>query len=310
MSSLAMIVALGAAGCSAEFTPATLVDEARVLGAEVLVVGDPLRTNPRPGEAADVRFEVVFAGAEQPLSWAFIACVPEPTQFGEPRCAAGTTAPSLQLEPAFGAPGLRVDVPDEATLAGARSMLVLGAICAEGPVNLDREALRACADEAGVGSVVALELRLDRDGQANAAPHFATLELDGVSLEYVPPADAAATGCSGGDAPAIPWQEDVLELKLTAAPGSRETFSALRGVPPAPTQRTEDLQVSLLTTAGSFERLFDFFDDRNAEVAQDWTPPALDDVAVDGTLVRFTFTLRDGRGGFDAATRAICLLPP
>lgn len=298
------------AGCSNDFTPATLVDHARILGARIEVVGDRTRSNPAPLESADVSWLVAFPAEPEPLSWAFIVCVPEPTSFGAPRCAANVGAPAIQLAPAFAVPTLHIDVPDAATLGDANELLVLGSICAKGQVNVDVEARTACADPEDYGTLVVLQVPIERDGMANTSPAFDGVLLDGTVLDYVAPGDAAATGCAGGDAPEITWREEIATIELSMIDGSRETYSELRGVPPEPTPRTEDLQVENLTTAGEIDQHFAFFDDRNPIVALEWTLPLLADVAADGTLARFTFTMRDGRGGFAFTQRAVCVVAP
>jgi len=305
---LLAVVAL--AGCSNDFTSATLVDHARVLGARIEVVGDSTRSNPAPLESADVSWLITYPAQPEPLSWAFIVCVPEPTSFGEPSCAANIGAPTIQLEPALAVPTLHIDVPDEATLGDASQLLVLGSICANGQVNVDVEARAACADPEDYGTLVVLQVPIDRDGMANQNPAFDGVMLDGAALDYVAPSDAAATGCAGGDAPTITWREDVAPAELSAVDGSRETYSELRGVPPEPTPRTEDLQVENLTTAGEMDQHFAFFDDRNPTLSLEWTLPLLEEVAADGTLARFTFTMRDGRGGFAFTQRAVCVVAP
>jgi hypothetical protein len=53
--------------------------------------------------------------------------------------------------------------------------------------------------------------------------------------------------------------------------------------------------------------------DDEAEISFRWTPPEkgedLSSIPDSGRLVRFSFTLRDGRGGVDFSSREVCLLP-
>jgi len=308
--SLATLGALSASGCSNNFRPASLVNHARPLGARVEVVGDPTRSTPRPGESVNVRFLVGFPAEDQTLSWAFFTCVPVSTSFGAPQCAHGVGAPAGQLEPVLGAPHVELTIPDEATLGGANQLVMLGSICAQGQVNTDPTVQTACVDPDGDGTIVTLQVPIERDGMSNHHPSFDAVSLNDAVLDYVAPVNAPATGCAGGDAPQIVWSQDVVALTLTAVDGSRETYTVDRGAPPVATDITEELLVEDLSTAGAIDLHFAFFDDLHDVIDLEWTLPLLPDVAGDGSLVRFTFTMRDGRGGFDFISRAVCLVAP
>ena len=307
---LASLGALSASGCSNNFRPASLVNHARVLGARIEVLGDPTRSNPRPGESATVRWLVGFPAEEQTLSWAFLTCVPEATSYGVPQCAHAVGAPALQLEPALGAPHVELAIPNEATLGDANQLLMLGSICAQDQVNTDPTVQAACANPDGDGTIVTLRVPIERDGMTNHNPSLDAVTLNDEVLDYMAAPDAPGTGCAGGDAPQIVWSEDVVALALTAVDGSRETYTVNRGAPPVATDVLEDLLVEDLSTAGEIDLHFAYFDDLNPTIDLEWTLPALAEVAADGTLVRLTFTMRDGRGGFDFIQRAVCVVAP
>jgi hypothetical protein len=77
----------------------------------------------------------------------------------------------------------------------------------------------------------------------------------------------------------------------------------------------ESLEFTVFATDGEMERrftLFNRFDDDELvdgffEDSLEWDPGAADDVRSGGKIVRFFITLRDGRGGFDMATRVVCV---
>jgi hypothetical protein len=71
---------------------------------------------------------------------------------------------------------------------------------------------------------------------------------------------------------------------------------------------TEEIQVSWLADGGGYETSFSFISEPANSVLTSWQPPA--GVPDDGQLVRFTFVIRDGRGGTDWAERGLCILSP
>jgi hypothetical protein len=72
----------------------------------------------------------------------------------------------------------------------------------------------------------------------------------------------------------------------------------------------EALQFSHYTTAGQTSRAFSAVeptDPASEPETLDWAPPALDTIPAGGRLVRFTWVVRDLRGGFGRADRALCV---
>ena len=76
----------------------------------------------------------------------------------------------------------------------------------------------------------------------------------------------------------------------------------------AETAVIEEIQVSWLTDGGDLERTFSFITDPARSVLTQWQP--FPDAPEDGSLVRLTFVIRDGRGGTDWVERGLCVLPP
>ena len=78
------------------------------------------------------------------------------------------------------------------------------------------------------------------------------------------------------------------------------------------TSGREVVTLSHFTSGGELERQFSAWEGdgvawpEGAEL--EWTPTEIGP-ATDGTLVRFWFVARDGRGGLAYTTRAVCVVP-
>jgi hypothetical protein len=68
---------------------------------------------------------------------------------------------------------------------------------------------------------------------------------------------------------------------------------------------SEQLWIAHLTTKGKFSRAKSVLSKENRRVDVDWSPPT--EVPEGGSVVRFFFTIRDHRGGFDSTERAVCV---
>ncbi|HEX5656347.1 MAG TPA: hypothetical protein VFX59_04090, partial [Polyangiales bacterium] len=110
-------------------------------------------------------------------------------------------------------------------------------------------------------------------------------------------------------------------LRARFDPSDREDYSYVLQVNGRPETRTgrEALTLTHQVTlqAGKLNRFDSKLDsgdpDSEAEISFRWTPPEkgndLESIPDSGRLVRFSFTLRDERGGIDFTTREVCLLP-
>jgi len=316
----AAVAAAAAAGCDDTLPKSYLIEKTRVLGASVEVGGDPAVAEPRPGETAHVTWLVAEPGDPAPLGWAFAACAPRPTREGVPECAGGA------LTPAFGStrpPVLDVSVPAADALEGARSLLVLGAICANGTPTFDVASMSATCRATGVDPeqiLVSLTIPIALDGETpNRTP---TLDDDVIALGDTPwpaPADLAALpleGCAEGPAdPAVPRvaaSAGTQKVRVTLSADDREAITITRGDPPVSTATLETLQLSHFATGGNLDRQFSVIEASDTsdplEVEVDWDPPAAADVSPRGTLIRFHFVLRDLRGATTWTPRTLCAM--
>ena len=310
--SIILVVAGLLVGCDGEFTPATLVTEPRVIGARAVVDGDPTLAWPSAGDSVSVVFDVAFPGAAQPLSWALVGCPLAPSAFGVEQCG----GEPLGIGIADGAvPQLDLSIP--ADTAEGTSFLVTGVICYSGTPATDLEAQPSEACVGGTGQVVAFVLPVATADSANRHPELAdALLLDGSAWTYSPASDISDQGClSVAEVPqrsvsALLSGSEMGELRISASVSatSLEMYQAERGDPPMTVTEIEDVLLANHSTAGTFEGRFAFFEDGDLSNEFGWEPPA-DGVSADGQLVRFYFTLRDGRGGAALITRALCLAP-
>ncbi len=341
-SLIALTLVALAAGCAPDLTSSSLLVRSRPLAAKVTVVTEPTRSNPAPGETADV--ELFFGDpAEKPArTWFFLVCEPLQTSFGTPICANFPTDPAqwatfpwpgfalettLQTTRPFAPPRVPFTVPAAGTLmAGTTELLMMGAVCSGGVVDLEgvgqyladlaagtaRGAPPVCVDGVGEGELITMRLPLLLDGQANVQPSIAALRRDGTLLTEAAPEDAPATGCvSLTTLPVVPVSSPEVQLELEVTPGSAETFTETDPNTGTTQDVVESLQIAYTATAGHMDRTFGFIDPPEMTVRDSvgWDLPAAADVPPDGLLVRFFFTVRDGRGGVDWAERAICVVP-
>jgi hypothetical protein len=112
-------------------------------------------------------------------------------------------------------------------------------------------------------------------------------------LEGLTDAERAAHPTAGGSASTI---------NLLVTPDSLQPYTE------GDETRIEEIQVSWLADGGGFESTFSFITDPARSVLTQWKPSS--DAPEGGILVRFTFVIRDGRGGTDELERGLCILPP
>ena len=335
-------------GCSESLAPASAVTDLRVVGARVEVQGETNRANPSPTEEVEVPLLVIDRGAPPPepgeppaltpapLQWAFVPCLPLATTIGPPICRSPiepcngcvATPPEDPLD----TPVMRFAAPTEAELeqAEASSILLQGVVCSNGTPSEDAilrflmgesEDLLPCEGPPTIegrpieGRFVAVQIPIEDDpDDPNLHPELQNVLLNGAP--WPPPYDegvdriAPRTGCTG-DLEGLP--EEVREahprageppstIDLSVTQDSLQTFMVDER------EVTEEIQVSWLGDGGGFERSFSFITDPARSVLTQWKPP--EEVPAEGTLVRFNFVIRDGRGGTDWVDRGLCILPP
>jgi hypothetical protein len=302
-------LALTAAACGPEMDPASLIERVRIVGARVEVEGAPDRASPAPGETARVQWLMTAPGAMPALSWAFVVC-PGANLGGDIVCA-GEPAAVFQGQ---GVPELRFPIPAREQLGDMRRLVVLGRVCTDGTPVLDPGGtLPRCASEPGAtipadGTTAALSIPIALDQPPNRNPSLAAASL---TLDGQPWAASDTAACA--ELPQLKADSKGTVIRIQATGVERERYQAMAGDPPAPVERREWLQISHFTTAGELDRAItavEAEDPRESPaVEMKWDAPELAKVPAEGQVVRFTFVVRDMRGGVDWMARSLCVLP-
>lgn len=335
------------AACSESFLPPSAVTDFRVVGARVEVQGDPERANPSPGDAVQVSLLAIDEGVPSAgvsgdalspglLQWAFVPCVPLPVTIGAPICGApiepceGCVA--TPPEDPLATPIMQFTAPtrEELDTAGASSVLLQGVVCSNGTPSEDAiirflmgetEDLDPCEGPPEIegrlieGRFVTIAIPIENDpSDPNLNPKILSIILDGRQwpppYDQQVPRDAPSTGCAAdlGDLTeaqrmALPRAgDDASTINLAVTEDSLQPFTI------DDQQLTEEIQVSWLADGGGYATSFSFISDSPTSVLTSWQPPS--SVPEDGSLVRFNFVTRDGRGGIDWSQRGLCVLPP
>ena len=333
MRRLQAVCLLLLAACGESFLPASAVVDLRVVGALVEVEGKPGRANPDPGDMIQVSNLVIDRGfppaaepaplSPPPLQWLLVACIPEPSVLALPICrnvlpCEGCVATPPEDPLAF--PIVRFQVPSAAELeaAGATSVVLQGAICANGPpaatdaiirfVTGETDVLDPCEDPNNEGRFISVEISIeDEPDNPNLNPTIADITLDGEPwpppFDQGVPRDFSDSGCAdfGGELVALREGGPVSIIELTATSDSFQQYLA------DDMFVTEEMQVSWLADGGGFEFSFSFIADPARVAPILWAPPGFANTG--GSLVRFNFLMRDGRGGIDWVERGLCVLP-
>ncbi|MDH5672184.1 MAG: hypothetical protein OEZ06_08545 [Myxococcales bacterium] len=225
-----------------------------------------------------------------------------------------------------GAPETTIGIPGGFR---ANEALLLGVVCERGKAVLDPTlpTLMGCDDEntEGIHFSALIPVQHDPSVENQNPPLDAlTLNIDGGQWERFERDEFPPEGDCSSSAPKSGYGLDL----RPADPGDHAIRISLRDdVREALEEGRENMEVVIHATAGDMERRFTLFqdadlDDPDPEVDDgdpdtidkliEWEPPspallnALE-VAKTGMLVRFFVTLRDGRGGFDMASYALCV---
>lgn len=330
-----LLVAAVTSGCSEDLPSATAIQDTRILGARIEVAGDdepPFRAWPKPGETARVRFAVVSDAPDfdpSRLSSAFLICgaagglfctdETDPTR--RLRGMDGARDPG-DLDPSDLDPQLasqlrilfdqepRFEVELDGPLADVDELLILGVICDGGRPQFDTEAqsvpLRCESTDAETEAdtnLVTFTAPVQTGEETNYHPQLgeARLFFDNEPWSAPPEALDDCLAAHERDPEAMPLarlSRDEIELRMQPPELAEEAAE-------------EELTLAHFTTAGEMERKFSVRDSDMpmAGITVPWILPAPEDVEPPA-VVRFFFTARDGRGGFDMIERTACMLEP
>ena len=341
LSLLSLVVA-----CSESFVPPSVITDFRIVGAKTEVQGDPARANPSPGDGVQVSLLAVDQGVPEDeasgeptltpglLQWELVPCVPFPVTLGPPICGLEITpcegCEATPPEDPLATPIVRFPIPSQEVLdtLEANSVLLQGVLCSNGkPTSRDAilrfvtgetDELEPCegnpvqADRPIEGRFVTVQIPIEDDpDDPNLNPELLSLVLNGGSwpppyAAGVPreaPSSGCATDLSEAEQMALPRAGDEPStINLAVTQESLQTYTVNE------MQLTEEIQVSWFADGGGYQTSFSFITAPATSILTSWQPPA--SVPDDGQLVRFTFVIRDGRGGTDWAERGLCILPP
>lgn len=341
-----MVLALVAAACSESFEAASLVENLRVVAARVDIEGKPGRANPDPGDTITVTHLVIDRGFPQvpdeppplsppPLQWSLLACIPEPSVLPVAICGTVLDCEGCEATPpddplAFPIVTFTVPSAEELEEADATSLVVQGAICANGPpvgpealfrfFSGETDDLNPCEDPLNEGRFITAQIPIEQDPEnPNDNPVIEDVLFN--NEPWPPPFDEGVprdfpdSGCA-----AVVNPEEA--LRLGGAPAQNiqliATDDSFQTIVIDDETVTEEMQISWLGDDGSFEFSFSFITDPERSATIEWVPPAFP--SPNGTLVRLTFPMRDraspegslgaNRGGVDWVQRGLCILPP
>jgi hypothetical protein len=303
-------------GCADPLPEITDVRGPRLLAATVRVLGDDTRSTPMPGETIDVALVVADPGARAARTWSLVVCTPKDSVLDVGVCETVLAGGRLEGPASTDAPRFSFSLPDATTLGENTTLLVHGAVCANGALEADLPLevfpteyadSNPCEDDTRAGELFTFEIPIARgEGEMNHAPLLVTTTLDDVPLTVTPPPDAPETGCVALDVPRVVADTNERTLGFAITPDSLESYVDEEGV-----TQEELPYLAYHATAGEFVGAYAFFDGVVSTTAK-WEPiDDLDpeDVPEDGRLVRFWFVLRDGRSGTSYVERAVCLVP-
>jgi len=176
MNKLIPFLLLAATACTSSLDPATLIARDRVLGAKVTVDTDPSRAWPAPGENATITWLTASPGDTPDFSWTLAAC-PAATTTGLPICDGPVFAHAESSGPV---PTLAMTIPSDME---ARSIVILGAICASGSPVIDPQTFEASCDDGSHADLVSQHVFLAHGGETNHHPgeldrRYAYIEAD------------------------------------------------------------------------------------------------------------------------------------
>ncbi|HKO51630.1 MAG TPA: hypothetical protein VJV79_28165 [Polyangiaceae bacterium] len=291
-----LLAALCGAGCDDSLKSVSLIEETRVLGARVEVEEDPLRSSPRPGERASLRFFVAAPDGKPQLSYALSLCTVRLTNNGFPPCADAPFASSVRADASDADARLDFQLPLGVDLETTPHAFASGLICPDSGLILGSDGAPSCLT--GTGTEVAFEFDLVGNN------HNPSLEGHALLLDGEPwPASAEMT-CDDGSLRQV-TASSRHALRIDLADSNFEPLTRQSSVEPG----RESLLVSPFSSAGELDHGF-------VMVSAD-TPPDQRRVGWDAprpanalpNLVRFYFVVRDTRGGEDFAQRALCVVP-
>jgi hypothetical protein len=341
----ATIAMLATQGCEEDLPKVTLIEHMRVLGAKQEVVGDETRAVPKPGETARMTWEVAYPKLTQTddeLASFFIECTAPSRYTGTPVCQEFIDAAqgrSTGLGFGFSQPPMGCDVkPDSTqTVAGIRLVCVTGTPAIDVKVGKSVKSARLVQGIICRNGVPRIDLDSPTGATCDRKPNVDSDDFEAITVygtvnvatepdqENHNPDISKATFRIGEATSEkklwLPTDPELLpgyiEDCSTAPMGTLATSEGFQKVitidyPRQTTEKTEDIVFSIYATFGELSRRFTVFESTGEQVdapALKWelSEEERDALVAKPKLVRFYFTVVDGRGGFDITTRYACI---
>jgi len=286
-----MLLGLVLLGCDDPLKTVELVEEPRLLGGRVEVMGDASRAAPAPGETATATFLLASPVAKQSFGFRLAACPAAAREGTRSACAGPIFEQKSSGDGDADVASLTFTVPQALEASGR--VLVAGIVCPDGSPTADGDA----CDGADPGTPLQLELELAHEGDVNHNPE---LQADSIAFDGSPWATATLTdgACTGLGLPEVA-QDSQHELVVDLDEADRDALPRPSKLDP----ERESLQLSHFVTGGDVTRAFESiaWDSPQLHRQVSWTAPK------QSGLVRFWFVLRDLRGGGDFVERAVCV---
>ena len=271
------LVTLLCLGCGDPLKEAQLIEEPRVLG--VRLDGENGSSQVAPGEQMEVT--LLLAGPEGPVDAevAFRVCVGKGTERGVPECS---EAPFLEGSAPVSAFPISAELPEEVAL-GAR-ILVLGVACVGSVPSLAAEPLDwGCSDD-DPPLRFSLDSTVASQSEQNENPDLSevTVELSGAAL---PLEDVDTAPSCEQDVESVAANQ-IHEVRVELGPGAAEAG--------------EQLQASLFSTSGHWERQFSFLDPGQTSFSMEFEAAAREKAS------KQYLVIRDSRGGVSWVSWSFC----
>lgn len=333
-------------GCEDDLPKVTLIDHMRVLGARQSVIGDEMRAVPKPGETARMTWAMAYPDldtTDDELASFFIDCTAPLRYTGTPVCqefidaAQGRTA---GLGFGFSQPPVGCDVKPNSTqkIAGIRLVCVTGTPAIDVPVAKSVKTPRLVQGIICRNGIPQLDLESptgasckpkSKSGDFEEITVYGTVNVATTAEEQNENPDIALADLSvrtSKSSNARPWNltpvEMLPDLEQDCSTAPTGVVLPANGYPEvilidypkqtAAHERDEDIVFSTYATLGELSRRFTVFESSGPEIdVPDLTWELSEDerskFAGKPKLVRFYFTVIDGRGGFDFTTRELCV---
>ncbi|MDX2051216.1 MAG: hypothetical protein SFV15_02430 [Polyangiaceae bacterium] len=280
------------------------LDEPRVLGATVHVVGDETRAEPSTLETVAVEFVAGSPDPFQGFGWAFEVCWATATSFGAGECETEpftsftsddtTASPRAQLS--FRVP------PHPNQTAQPSTLLIRGAFCPNSGVSLlDFPQGIGCRDT--TSAPLPAELRvITNPVTPNHNPKIEIVHFD--DTEWPALLTKTPSECAASAGPRVRAGSGQHTLTLLFADTAREALSTSTTRQPT----RESLLISHFSTLGKLARRYSALtpDEPNRAISVLWEAPA---TVENDTPVSFFVFVRDLRGGADFVELSLCLEP-